>query len=743
MAKAATFTVVLSTPSADTVLVDYTTVDESAVNYKDYVLATGTLSFPPGTISRTVSVRLIASTTGLVSKKFKLLLSNARQATLADPPSAECAISGPPAYAAVPFPGRRVALLGDSITYANNHWNPLGVVGSGASAKSRDEYYSTGMTGFLAYANALLGNALELEPGLQPNTQPGADATSPNNGYNFAVYSSMVSQWSLADFDPAPITGVTSHNVGPMYNALQHASEFDIAMILGGTNDASGNVAPASILFNLMHDALTLAALGKWVFVLTITPRSADMLQLSTTGNGYSQSEVAGIMRNILTVNQGLRDWLTPTTYNEPPPNIFPVDAWDQLVGPTPSILNVPTDPAGLLSPSSGIVSGALLPSTPGNYRADAPGLLFMVDGLHLAPPGAYVLGKVLAAAMQAAGVPRSVNDNVLGGSDAAGVAGLTIGPNLMQNTTMAKSTSAARAAGSPVILGRAIGLGAPVPVAGFTAPTEDAHTNQGAGYTYGQVPDHWSVYRASNNDNESWSNFNGYTYVALNSQANPAPASYQVDSTWADGCLTTAITSETYTINGVTETAPGFALTFNRAAGVIGSDTSVNNEAFVARYIVPEGQNGPWNSWGYEASSTQAAPPSPPYSPGQAIALDCVMKFSGLSPNLCACRIIANFLAVDPTNENSDSAVISSIALAESFFPFSHVGDCHQHTEDRVLAIRTPAIIVPTPASGETQVYCQLNWQFSFDCATVAAAGTITIIKPRLAVVTPPAGGL
>ena len=743
MANIATFTVVLNTPASVPILVDYTTVDESAIGYIDYAICSGTLTFPPGVTSQTVNVRLMSSTTSLASKKFGFALSNVREATLGTPSSAQCVISAPPSYAAVPFPGRRMALIGDSITYANNHWNaPVSnIYGGGSSPKTRNEYYSTGMTGLLTYTNAILGNVVELEPALQPNTQPGANATSPKNGYNFAVYSSQLTQWMSADFDPAPVSGITSHNIGPMLNAENYSSKWDMVFVLGGTNDLAQNATSASILANIMSYAITLAQLGKWVFLSTLTPRTADMLQYSASGAGYNQAEIAIIMQSLLSVNKGLRDWLTPTAYVTPPNNIFLVDAWANLVGPTASILSVPTDPAGLLSPSSGIVSGALLPSTPGNYRSDAPGLRFMYDGLHMAPPAAYVLGKALAASMVSAGVPAAVSGQ-LGGSTAAGVSPCTIGTNLMLNTNMTKSTSAARAAGSKLVLGRAIGLGAPVTVSGFTAPTMDAYTNQGAGYAHGQVPDYWFVYRASNSDNESYSNFNAYTYSSLEGPTS-APMSYQADATWADGCLTTAITSETFTINGVTTTnAPGFALTFSRGAGIIGGDTAVNNVAFIVKYIVAEGQHGPWDNWGYE-SGPQTPWPSPPYSPGQYLALDCVMKFSGLSPNLCACRIVANFLCIDFSNANSNPAVISSIALAESFFPFSNISNCHQHTENRYLAIRSPAVQVPTPVSGETGVYCQLVWQFSYDCATVPATGTITIINPRLASVTPPSGGL
>lgn len=743
MSQLAHFTVTLSTPSDVPVTVDYVTVDLTAVAYRDYIFNSGTLTFAPGDTTRAVEVKVIGNSSSMVSRKFKLQLSNPTAAPLGVPASVECAISGPPAYAAVPFPGRRVAAIGDSITYANNLYNPPNTVsGGGGASKQRNEYFSIGGTGFIAIANQLLDNAFSLQAALQPNTNPGVNSTAPHVGYNFAIYSSRTSQWMLEDFDPAPVSGITSHNIGPMRNALTYLSKYDMVVMMGGTNDLSAKVRARSVLADLMAYSVQLAQAGKWVFLCTLTPRTADLLQLSPTGSGYTQAEVASIMQALLDVNQGLREWLTPAVGRTVPNNIFLVDTWDKMVGPLASILpGVPTDPAGLLSPSSGIVSGALIPATVGNFRTDAPNLRFMYDGLHMAPPAAYVLGKELSRVMKLAGVPQQTSNTSEGGSTVAGASALTFGPNLMNNTNFRVGTSAARAPGSPVVLGRAIGLGAPVAVSGFTAPTMDSYTNQGAGYAYGPVPDYWFVYRASNADEESYSNFNGYTYSALNDRPEPAPMSFQTDAKWADGCLRTAITSETFSLNGRNFNAvPGLALTFTRAAGVIGADTSVNNCAFVARYILSEGQFGPWNGYGYEVFP-QGTRPAPPYAPGDALMMDCILKFSGVSANLFTARVVANFLSVDFTNGNTNSAVISGIANSESFYPFKHVRDCHQHTEDRYVAVRVPIVRAPSIGAGETAQYVQMVWQFSFDCEFMPAAGTITIIEPRMCKVTVPSG--
>ena len=765
MANVASFVVTLLTASATTVKVDYTTYDESAATFSDYVVQQGTLTFLPNVTTATITVNILASLTGLLTKRFGVRLSNARNAALETDPTAQCLISTAPPITAVPFPGRRVAILGDSLLYANNHFNPLSsVANQGASAVMRNEYFSTGCTGWVAYANALLNNALSLEPGLQPNTNPGANATSPFNGYNFSIYSSQVAQWNLADFDPAYIAPNVAHNIGPMKNAVAYKDSYDIAVICGGTNDMASNLVPSSVLYSLMLDCITLAQAGKWVFIYTIPPRSADMLQKSPTGAGYPQSIVQTIMRGILTINDGLRSWLTPTAYNTPPNNIYLADTWDLLVGPTASILSVPTDPAGYLSPSSGITTGSYIASAVGNYRAAYPGLLYAYDGLHLSPAGGYICGKVLAASMVAAGVPATEAGKA-GGSALSGVAPMVLGPNLMTNTNMAISSSGIRAKGSPVVLGRAIGLGAPKVVSGFTAAaqtagiTNDKYTNQGSGYLYGNVPDYWFVYRCNGGqiyangglspgptgepDNESFSNFNLYTYSALNGNpATAAPYIFQGDSTWADGALVSSIVTSDITVAGtVLPAQKGLKLVFNVPSGLTG------NEGFVARYSLPEGMHGPYDGYGYENASSTGTPeanPTPICVPGTAVCLEATVRFSNMSPNLCASRITINFLSVDPNNGNTYSAVVSGLALAESFFPFIKVGSNHQHTESmRTLCLRTPAVIVPTPTASEVNVQARVDLQFSWDCQTVAATAIIEIFNVKIFTVKTAAGGV
>ena len=79
----ALFTASLSTPSSSTVTVAFATADGTATS-ADYVGASGTLPFLPGTTSQTVSVDIIADTTREPDETFVVNLTNAVNATIAD-----------------------------------------------------------------------------------------------------------------------------------------------------------------------------------------------------------------------------------------------------------------------------------------------------------------------------------------------------------------------------------------------------------------------------------------------------------------------------------------------------------------------------------------------------------------------------------------------------------------------------------------------------------------------------------
>lgn len=81
--QSATFTVTLSAASGRPVLVTYGTVDDTA-GPGDYVAQTGTLTFAPGTTTRTVTITLTGDALDEVNETFQVSLVSAEGASLAD-----------------------------------------------------------------------------------------------------------------------------------------------------------------------------------------------------------------------------------------------------------------------------------------------------------------------------------------------------------------------------------------------------------------------------------------------------------------------------------------------------------------------------------------------------------------------------------------------------------------------------------------------------------------------------------
>jgi large repetitive protein len=80
----ATFTVTLSAASGQTVTVDWATLDGSATQPNDYVVGSGTLTFPAGTTIRTIGVTVIGETVPELDEIFRVTLSNATNAVIGD-----------------------------------------------------------------------------------------------------------------------------------------------------------------------------------------------------------------------------------------------------------------------------------------------------------------------------------------------------------------------------------------------------------------------------------------------------------------------------------------------------------------------------------------------------------------------------------------------------------------------------------------------------------------------------------
>lgn len=588
----------------------------------------------------------------------------------------------PPEYSAVPFPGRITALIGDSITNQNTLYNP--------PKNTRFAYHSFGMAGFWTYACALSNHRLTMEPGVLP------DINGNKSGYNFGIAGSKVANWWLEKDDTF---GDGKLNMGPMWAATTAKNAFHCCHILGGTNDLAANTTAAKLLNLIKKSAYEMAIAGKWVFVQTIMPRTTDLL------TGYTLGQQDLIRDRILDVNKGLREWIA----EKKPPNIWLVDTYDLLVGPNGY------DPAGLQSDRSD-PDGK---SVPGNYRADAPGAIFMADGLHPSPPGALVSGKELARVMVAAGVPDRPADTI-------GTIGL--GANRVANPSLTSTTT--RQLKKSNMMGRARGLGPARTDATHAAEPDDSFQNTGLGYEHGPVPDYWFIYRASNEDAESYSNFNNYAWADLAGDY-PELQPYREESTWADGAAKTEIV----TIDG----KKGIKVTFDVP------QTGNKNEAFVVRTYVPKGQHGLWDdySWGLPQSNPQYGEiirPNFEYSPGQFIAGEAEMRFSNIK-NLHTFRMAMNFLSINTKAVNAgdgvtSGAVISGFSMGQNFWPPSLIDKVRMHPMPENLLMRTPLCRVPLPAAGEDQQYVSMNFEMSVDASTGPASVTVIILNPKIQIV-------
>src|SRR2546428_508148 len=80
----ATFTITLSAASGKTVSVDYATADGTATSPADYTGTSGTLTFTPGQVTKTVSVPVVGDTLNEIDETFFVNLTVPVNATISD-----------------------------------------------------------------------------------------------------------------------------------------------------------------------------------------------------------------------------------------------------------------------------------------------------------------------------------------------------------------------------------------------------------------------------------------------------------------------------------------------------------------------------------------------------------------------------------------------------------------------------------------------------------------------------------
>src|ERR1700748_1292095 len=159
MSKIATFTITLNPTPVNEASLDDSPVNGTAVAPTDFTATSGNLIFPPGTITKTVVVPIIADTTANVDKAFSLLLQHPVHCQLPAVPTGRCVLStgtGQPDPPVAPVDG---PLIKNGLI-TNAYKNELGRGGYFHPASGTSEGQSIMISaGFMAYDALHTGTA--------------------------------------------------------------------------------------------------------------------------------------------------------------------------------------------------------------------------------------------------------------------------------------------------------------------------------------------------------------------------------------------------------------------------------------------------------------------------------------------------------------------------------------------------------------------------------------------------------
>lgn len=135
-ATPALFKVVLNKPSTQTIKVNYTTVDGTAKAGTDYVATSGTLTFKPGQVSKSVVVNIIGDNVAERNEKFSLQLSNPQNAILGSLSTATCIIKNDDAGFANAITEENSSITNNITLYPNPVKDVLRIQGLNAKEKT-------------------------------------------------------------------------------------------------------------------------------------------------------------------------------------------------------------------------------------------------------------------------------------------------------------------------------------------------------------------------------------------------------------------------------------------------------------------------------------------------------------------------------------------------------------------------------------------------------------------------------
>jgi hypothetical protein len=259
--------IALSMPSTPPVSVQYATKDGSAIQGVDYVATSGTVAFPVGVTTQTISIPILGDRQARGNKTFKVLLSNGNGAALGDrsanvqtlDPNGSITVLSmygqPGDYIS---PGNLILTAADAVFTVSRNYDQ----GVSMSVNNGDGWYLD----FAAPNNAPLGTGdyenAERFP-FQEAGRPGLSVDGAGRGCNTLTGRFVVSK---ADYDP-------SGNVKHFAADLEQHCE-------GGSAALFGSLRYKSKLQQISVANATVQS-GSAVFAVTLNPASSNTVSVS------------------------------------------------------------------------------------------------------------------------------------------------------------------------------------------------------------------------------------------------------------------------------------------------------------------------------------------------------------------------------------------------------------------------------------------------------------------------------
>ncbi len=181
----ATFTVSLTPASNQTVTVNYATGNLSATAGVDYVAASGTVTFPPGSTSQSIAIAVNGDTAPESNETFQIMLSAPVNAGIADGQGIGTIVNDDASAASISAPVSAPGGTNVAVTVSNGPGNRLDWIALRSGGVNRDWWYLNGtrIPPATGVTNAVLSLPLPAGPGtyefrLLENDGPNVLATS-------------------------------------------------------------------------------------------------------------------------------------------------------------------------------------------------------------------------------------------------------------------------------------------------------------------------------------------------------------------------------------------------------------------------------------------------------------------------------------------------------------------------------------------------------------------------------------